>query len=147
MSTITTRARLLRLPLVRPFKDPDARASAIFRIRLTAAERAELDAKAAAAGVTLSRLVRAAALRYRLPQAPVTVAMVRELQAIGINLNQIARQLNTTGELADHAALRDATALLKATLSEVLDAALRDRHGEREESEDEPPAFWEDGVE
>lgn len=118
--------------MVRPLKHPDARASTAFRVRVTTVERAELDAKAAAAGTTKSEIVRAAALRYRLPPAPVTGAMVNELQAIGNNLNQIARHLNTTGELRDQVALRDATALLMATLSEVLDAALRGRTDKRE---------------
>jgi len=128
--------------LVRPFKHPDDRAGDAFRVRVTAAERAELDAKAAAAGTTVSRLVRAATLRYRLPSAPVTKAMVDELRAVGNNLNQIARHLNTTGKLADQAALRDAISLLRTTLSEVLEAALRGRHGKRE-PDCARPTSWE----
>ena len=37
----------------------------------------------------------------------------RELQAIGNNLNQIARHLNTTGELRDWDELRQALALFE----------------------------------
>ena len=57
--------------MARPQKSPDDRASAAFRIRLTAAERQLLDEKAAAAGVTLSALIREAVLGYRLQPAPV----------------------------------------------------------------------------
>lgn len=106
-----------RNPVVaRPQKSPDDRASAAFRIRLTAAEREQLDAKAAAAGVTLSRLIRAAVLGYRLPSPPIVRDAVNELRAVGVNLNQIARHANATGALRDD---------LDETLAEIRRAVMR----------------------
>jgi Mobilization protein NikA len=110
--------------MARPQKSPDDRATAAFRVRLTAAERAQLDTKAAAAGCTLSRLARAALLRYRLPPAPVTRDAVNELNRIGINLNQIARHLNSTGELRDRGELREALALHQRVLGTFLELIL-----------------------
>jgi hypothetical protein len=99
--------------VARPEKNPDDRASAAFRVRLTAAEREQLDAKAVAAGVTLSKLIRTAVLSYRLPSPPVTREAVNELNRIGGNLNQIARHANATGALRDD---------LDATLAELVRA-------------------------
>lgn len=110
--------------MARPQKSPDARASAAFRVRLTAAERELLDAKAAEAGCTLSQLLRAAALRYRLPSAPVTREAVNELHRIGLNLNQIARHLNTTGDLRDWPELRDVLDQLKRVLTTFVELIL-----------------------
>lgn len=85
--------------MARPKKTYDDRASSAFRVRLTAAERARLDAKAVEAGCTLSRLIRAAVLGYRLPSPPIVRAAMNELTRVGGNLNQIARHANATGEL------------------------------------------------
>jgi hypothetical protein len=84
--------------LVRPVKPADNRASTAFRVRVTTAERAALDAKAAAAGTTTSDIVRAAALGWQLPSTPVTRAMLDELLAVGHKLDRIARRLKATGE-------------------------------------------------
>lgn len=102
--------------VARPKKTYDDRASSAFRVRLTAAERARLDAKAAAAGCSLSRLIRAAALGYRLPSPPIVREAMNELHRVGGNLNQIARHANATGERADD---------LDETLAEVMRAVGR----------------------
>jgi len=71
--------------------------------------------------------------RRRNPEARAIIdamdAAGHELQAIGNNLNQIARHLNTTGELRDWPELREALALNKqwterhiAALERVLDS-------------------------
>jgi hypothetical protein len=65
---------------------------------VTAAERAVLDAKAAAAGTTVSDIVRAAALGWHLPSSPLTRAAVNELTALASSLSRIARCLEGTGE-------------------------------------------------
>ena len=93
--------------MARPQKSPDDRAAAAFRIRLTAAERQLLDEKAAAAGVTLSALIRVAVLGYCLQPVRVWPEAMNELNRIGDRLNQIAR----------HA---DATEALRADLGETL---------------------------
>jgi len=96
--------------VARPQKHPDERASEAFRVRLTAAEREQLDATADAAGVTVTQLVRAAVLGYRLPSPPVMREAMNELHRIGSNLNQLARHANATGALRGD---------LDATLAEV----------------------------
>ena len=45
---------------------------------------------------------------------------MRELSAIGNNLNQIARHLNTTGELRDWGELREAMTMHKEAISRVI---------------------------
>ena len=94
--------------------------------QLTPSERRQIEDAAKEAGSRLSEWARdlllarstgAAMLRAqrRNPEAKAIIdtmnAAGRELQAIGNNLNQIARHLNTTGELHDWPELRDALAL------------------------------------
>jgi hypothetical protein len=105
--------------MARPQKPPDDRASAAFRIRLTAAERALLSEKAAAAGVTLSALIRVAVLGYRLQPALWREAM-NELKRIGINIKQIARHADATGAL--RADLAETLAEVRQAISRILKA-------------------------
>ena len=66
--------------------------------RVSPAELADWRAKAAAAGVSLSALLRQAMARTRTwtaPAAAVERERTRELARIGANLNQIARWANT----------------------------------------------------
>lgn len=113
-------------------------------VQLTPSERAELDAGAALHGATMSEYARGLLLsrsgaayaytaRRRNPEAKAIMdalhAAGRELQAIGNNLNQIARHLNTTGELRDWGELREALALFekgealhKAAVGRILDS-------------------------
>jgi hypothetical protein len=107
--------------MARPQKSPDARASAAFRIRLTAAERELLDEKAAAAGVTLSALIRETVLGYRLQPVPLWHEAINELNRIGINLNQIARHADATGAL--RADLGETLAEVKQVISRMLSMA------------------------
>jgi hypothetical protein len=107
--------------MARPQKSPDDRASAAFRIRLTAAERELLGEKAAAAGVTLSALIRVAVLGYRLQPALVWREAMNELNRIGINLNQIARHADATGAL--HADLGETLAEVRQAISRILSMA------------------------
>ena len=72
--------------------------------RVSPAERAAWQAKAAAAGVPLSDLLRQAMARTRTWTAP-AVAVERErtvqVARIGNNLNQLARWANTQAETAE----------------------------------------------
>ncbi len=72
--------------------------TAVVRARVTPAERADWLAKAAAAGVSPSRLLRQAMARTRTwtaAAAQVERERTRQVARIGNNLNQIARWANT----------------------------------------------------
>ena len=72
--------------------------------RVSAAELADWRAKAAAAGVPLSALVREAMARTRTwtaPAAEVERERTKQVARIGNNLNQIARWANTHAETAE----------------------------------------------
>lgn len=89
----------------------DNRRTEVLQCRLTPAEKRQAEAAAAAAGVRISTYARACILSAGQPAGPIkdpstrsprTQArdeLVKQLNAIGINLNQIARVANTTGDL------------------------------------------------
>jgi len=93
---------------------------------ITPSERSELDAAAAQQGATLSQFSRellfrrAAAVVAATRRNPEAAGLMRELSALGNNLNQIARQLNTTGHLRDWGELREALVWHKQAISRVL---------------------------
>lgn len=101
------------------------RTSAI-SIKLTPTEHAELEAAAEARGANLSAYVRELCLR----RSPTVVAATRrnpeakallfELNAIGNNLNQLARRSNINGEPAPPDELDAAVTALKAAIARVL---------------------------
>lgn len=70
-------------------------------IRLTGDERAQIEARARASGLTMSRYMRHAALGLDLPRPRVNVEVeaVAALNRIGVNLNQLARSANRSGRL------------------------------------------------
>lgn len=107
--------------MARPQKHPNDRASAAFRIRLTSDERTLLDEKAAAAGVTLSQLIRSAVLGYRLPSPPIVREAMGELRRVGVNLNQLTRLGHTTGDMPAFAELRAIRGVLEAAVRSALD--------------------------
>ena len=75
-----------------------SRRTVIAHTRVTSAELAEWNAKATAAGVTLSELLRQAMSRTQAWTAPameVERERTRQVARIGSNLNQIARWANT----------------------------------------------------
>ena len=72
------------------------RRTVVAHARVTPAELAAWNAKAAAAGVTLSELLRQAMSRTQTWTAPaMEVERTRQVARIGSNLNQIARWANT----------------------------------------------------
>ena len=103
------------------------RRTAPLRLQLTPSERDELDAAAAGQGATLSAYTRELLFRRSAVvvagtrRNPEAAGLMRELSAIGNNLNQIARQLNTTGVLHHDDALDAALELYKQAVSRVLD--------------------------
>ena len=108
--------------------DASERRTEKLTVQLTPSERAELDAHAAEQGcATLSEyarelLFRRAALAIGRKRNPEAAAFIRELAASGNNLNQIARQLNTTGEMRGlEDRLSEAIDLHKRAIDHVLD--------------------------
>lgn len=97
------------------------------RVKLTPTERAELENDAAGQGApTLSAYARellfrrSAAVVAATRRNPEAKALAAELRAIGNNLNQVARHLNSTGELRDWGELREAIDLHKQAVIRVL---------------------------
>ena len=83
--------------------------TAVVRARVTPAEHADWQAKAEAAGVSPSRLLRQAMARTRTwtaAAAEVERERTRQIARVGNNLNQIARWANT------HAAPMDAVEMI-----------------------------------
>ena len=79
------------------------RRTAVVTARVSAAEFADWRAKAAAAGVPLSALIRRAMARTRMwtaPAAEVERARTRQVARIGNNLNQIAHLVTVERALA-----------------------------------------------
>jgi hypothetical protein len=105
------------------------RRTAPLRLQLTPSERAELEAAAARLGApTLSIYAREMLFCRPSPvlagtrRNPEAKALADALRAIGINLNQLARHANTTGEIADRAdELYEALTDLKAATARVID--------------------------
>lgn len=84
--------------MARPRKDHhEARSAHLPAVRLTEAELAVLSDQAAASGLTLSDLVRQRMLTGKVTPRPgmVDAHVLSELNRCGVNLNQIARQLNS----------------------------------------------------
>ena len=97
-------------------------------VQLTPTERAELASAAAGAGASLSQYVRELCLRRTAEAAieggarrnPEARALVRELTAIGNNLNQLARVANQTGELRREGELSMTIDRLKEAMTKVI---------------------------
>lgn len=89
-----------------------------FTVRLSAADRLEITRKAKQAGVSRSEYLRLCAVYGTLQMiSAADPALLRNLLAIGNNLNQIARRLNTSDRESAHL---DATL---SVLGELLDEA------------------------
>lgn len=87
-----------------PRKSRDEQRSAIAHARVTPAELERWQAKASAAGIPLSELLRQAMRRTRAwtaAAAGIERERVRQVARIGSNLNQIARWANTCKDAAE----------------------------------------------
>ena len=83
--------------MARPKKDPaERRVAHLPAVRVTQAELAALSLQASHAGLSLSDFIRQRALSGKVtPKRGLADAqLLSELNSIGVNLNQIARQLN-----------------------------------------------------
>jgi uncharacterized protein (DUF1778 family) len=111
------------------------RRTAFLGVKLTPSERDELDTAAATQGASASDFARELLFRRaaavvaatrRNPEAhalfSALVAAGRELNAIGNNLNQIARHLNSSGDLRDWGELREALAIYTKATERIIEA-------------------------
>ena len=85
-------------PPLRPEERKDDR---LPNLRVTSAERALIEERAAAAGLTLVEYCRRAIFKSRIAPRRGTVdqALLVELNRVGVNLNQIARRVNAGRDL------------------------------------------------
>ena len=98
------------------------RRSVEIHVRVSPAERAAWRAKAAAAGVPLSALLRQAMARTRTwtaPAADVERERTRQIARIGNNLNQLARWANTHGSAVEAVAVIANLVVFERTLRTV----------------------------
>lgn len=110
--------------MARPHLRPeDRRDERLPTPRVTAAERVEVEEKAAAAGISLTEFGRQANLNARITprRGSIDEALLVELNRIGVNLNQIAMKVNAGRSLGVDfpAVVKD----LRATLKKVLDGS------------------------
>jgi len=110
----------------RPYSGP--RRTAPLRVQLTPDERDELEKAAQGQGApnlsTYARELlfrRSGAVVAATKRNPEAKALAAELRAIGNNLNQLSRHLNSTGELRDYGELREVISLHKQAMIRVLD--------------------------
>ena len=88
--------------MARPKKAPEERRDDMLGVRLTSAERAELERTAAAYGLTPNEFARRRSLGYSLPAGVAaqrqTAVLATALLRIGVNLNQLTHQANAGRE-------------------------------------------------
>ncbi len=104
----------------RPTKHPDEQRSVRLSVRYTAAERVFLEDQSVAAGTAVSDLIRRRSLGLAVQprRARADAALLSELNAIGVNLNQIARNLNAARSLREDAEV--ALSELRGVIARVL---------------------------
>ena len=114
----------------RPRKAPGERLADGLRVRMTAAERATVEARAAQAGLHVSEFARRAILGARITtpaaaRSGIPSGLLSDLARIGNNLNQLAHAAHLGRELPDltRAALIDLRALMDAIAARLDDDA------------------------
>jgi hypothetical protein len=96
-------------------------------IKLTPTERLEFEAAANALGMTLSVYLRdlcakrSANVASVIRRSPEAKAIMRELSAIGNNINQLAKHANTVDEMPSRAVLLTAIDRLKEAMAHILE--------------------------
>ncbi|WP_267426729.1 hypothetical protein [Methylobacterium sp. GC_Met_2] len=110
--------------MARPRKATEERRDQLLHVRLTTAERAELDRTAHALGLTTAEFLRRRSLGYRLPPAhgeqQATAALATALLRIGVNLNQHTHHVNA-GRAPHAAKLADLINRINAMLDGIYD--------------------------
>ena len=105
----------------RPKKAPDERRDErLPNLRVTAAERAYVEGQAALAGLSVVEFCRQAVLSKKITPRRATAddQLLLELNRAGVNLNQIARALNS--DRPEHGDLADTLTAIQAALAKVL---------------------------
>jgi len=100
----------------RPKKPEEERRSLTHGLRLSPQEKEELEARADRAGLSLSEYLRRRALGKKI-QTQIEGKALKEMNRIGVNLNQIARAANR-GDLVDQQA-REAIKELRALMDQI----------------------------
>ena len=110
--------------MARPTKAPEEKRTAKFPpVRVTEAEILHLHEQAQTVHLSLSEFIRQRVLSGRItpPRSPSQTSLITELNKIGVNLNQIARQVNRGRDHdphhLDHVLHQLTTALEKAARS------------------------------
>lgn len=108
--------------------------------RVTVSEMLKIEQNANAMGVSVSEFIVRRAVGYKVPNRAepiVPIGTLSELNRIGINLNQIAKHANATGEIS--AAIIPTMTLIRDTLERIC------RRLEEEEARNPPPPEpWEE---
>lgn len=108
--------------MARPKKRESEKRTEQVNSRYTLAERLALEKQAQAAGMSLAEYQCRRTLGHIVKAAPspVSAELVREINRVGVNLNQVQKTLNATS------ALRHDTDRIMAKLEEVIDRLLAD---------------------
>ena len=111
--------------MARPQKQARQKRDQFLRVRLTPDEQSAVVARAAQAGIAMSDYARDLLLRGRIEivSAPpaLSIEAITELNRIGVNLNQLTRIANATGEMP--ARLPSTLDRINALLDEAMDLA------------------------
>lgn len=106
--------------MARPRKAEEARRRHVAKVRLSDAELAQLQHAADAAGVPLSTFLRLSGLGISVRAKPsrTTNEVIRQLAAVGNNLNQLAREANI-GRFPGEGRLRHALGEVQEAIKRV----------------------------
>lgn len=114
-----------------PLKSPEAKRDVRTAVMMTAIERAQLEERAGACGLTLSEFMRRQSLGRAMPAAAIDnrtrSLLATALLRLGVNLNQITRRMNA-GRL-DSFELPNLIADIRAHLERLTHESGRDRTG------------------
>lgn len=88
----------------RPVKQPDEKRCLQINLRVTIAEHDDIAAESAKANLSVSDFIRRSALNQRVivPKSVADAALIREINAIGNNVNQISRAANRGQDERDY---------------------------------------------
>jgi len=110
--------------------DTEERFTAGLHVKVTPTERGKLDAAAAKRGISLSDHARRRLLRRAvdhgvddaggLRRNPDAAALSKQVLALGVNMNQVAHELNATGRLRDVPTLEELCREIKAVFARIM---------------------------
>lgn len=107
----------------RPPKSPDEKRSLrLPQPRVTVAEMMKIEESAATLGLSVSEFIVRRAVDYRLPSRNLAELehLLLEVNRIGVNLNQIAKHANATGDIS--AAIIPTASLVSDTMARIVAA-------------------------